>query len=62
SKSELVLPVFDSRSEIRAVLDVDSARPDAFSRTDVRFLEKIADMVYDRGTPPDGSPVSEPAP
>ncbi|HER07862.1 MAG TPA: GAF domain-containing protein [Bacteroides sp.] len=48
SRSELVLPVFDPRSGIRAVLDVDSGQPAAFSQTDVRFLEIIAGMVYDR--------------
>lgn len=48
SKSELVLPLFDPRSGIRAVLDVDSGQPAAFSQTDVRFLEMIAGMVYDR--------------
>lgn len=48
SRSELVLPVFDPRSGIRAVLDVDSGQPAAFSQTDVRFLEIIVGMVYDR--------------
>lgn len=46
SKSELTLPVFGPRSEIKAVLDVDSGQPDAFTRVDVRFLAKIADLVY----------------
>ena len=46
SRSEIALPVFDPGSGTRAVLDVDSTRPDAFSPTDARFLAKIASLVF----------------
>jgi len=49
SRSEAALPVFDPPSGIRAVLDVDSAHPDAFSRTDAHNLEKIAALVFGCG-------------
>jgi L-methionine (R)-S-oxide reductase len=46
ARSEVTVPVFDPGIGIRAVLDVDSAQPDAFSRVDVDFLKKIAGLVY----------------
>jgi len=39
--SEIVVPVFDSRGKVRAVLDVDSNSRAAFDDTDVRNLEEF---------------------
>ncbi|MFM7180750.1 MAG: GAF domain-containing protein [Verrucomicrobiales bacterium] len=39
SRSELVIPVFDSGGHVSAVLDLDSHLPDAFSEDDARALE-----------------------
>jgi GAF domain-containing protein len=41
SKSEIVVPVFDADGQIAAVLDVDSAEPDAFDAADKAGLEAI---------------------
>ena len=41
TRSEIVVPVFDSRGALRAVLDVDSDLPAAFDEADARFLEGI---------------------
>lgn len=41
SKSEIVVPVFDAKRELIAVLDVDSDRLDAFDDDDREGLEKI---------------------
>jgi len=45
SKSEIVLPLYDSRGEIRAVLDIDSDEMNAFDDTDREFLERIARLL-----------------
>jgi GAF domain-containing protein len=42
SRSELAVPFFDGAGEVRAVLDVDSDRPDAFDPTDVTYCERLA--------------------
>jgi L-methionine (R)-S-oxide reductase len=39
--SEIVVPVFDSRGEVRAVLDVDSNSLAAFDEIDARNIEEI---------------------
>jgi L-methionine (R)-S-oxide reductase len=39
SLSEIVVPVFDHAGEVIAVLDIDSARTDAFDEIDQRALE-----------------------
>ena len=39
--SEIVVPVFDARGQVRAVLDVDSDALAAFDDTDARHLENI---------------------
>jgi len=39
--SEIVVPVFDSRGEVRSVLDVDSNLQAAFDEIDSRNLEEI---------------------
>ena len=41
SKSEIVIPVFDKNREVRAVLDIDSDKPDNFSDIDKSYLERI---------------------
>ena len=45
SASEIVVPLFDERSGVWAVLDVDSRRLDAFSDVDREWLEKIVRLV-----------------
>ena len=44
SKSEIVVPVFDSRGNVLAVLDVDSDKLNDFDDTDKIGLEKIASL------------------
>lgn len=41
TRSEIVVPVFDSAGALRAVLDVDSDAPAAFDQTDAAFLEAL---------------------
>jgi GAF domain-containing protein len=41
SKSEIVLPLFNSNNEICGVLDVDSDVLDDFSEVDKGWLEKL---------------------
>jgi GAF domain-containing protein len=41
SRSEIVVPVFDRKRELIAVLDVDSERPAAFDDVDARGLERL---------------------
>jgi L-methionine (R)-S-oxide reductase len=41
TRSEIVVPVFDSAGRVRAVLDVDSDTPAAFDTVDARYLEEI---------------------
>lgn len=41
TNSEIVVPVFDGRGRLTAVLDVDSEQPDAFDDTDLLGLEAI---------------------
>lgn len=45
SQSEIVVPVFDRSGALRAVLDVDSDRPDMFDEVDREYLEKVAERV-----------------
>lgn len=44
SRSEIVVPVFDGRSELIGVLDVDNDQPDAFDEVDRRWLEKVVEI------------------
>ena len=46
SRSEITLPVYDSRGEVCAVFDVDSTVPAAFSEVDSRHLQQILALVY----------------
>jgi len=45
SRSEIVVPVFDRRGRLRAVLDVDSARLNDFDETDARGLEALSALL-----------------
>jgi len=48
SNSEIVVPVFDVKGEIMAVLDVDSREFGAFDETDTTHLERIAGLICQR--------------
>ena len=48
SKSEIVVPVFNVRDELIAVLDVDSDEYDAFDEVDKRHLEGIVTLLRDK--------------
>ena len=41
SRSEIVVPVFDAKRRLIAVLDIDSAKPAAFTREDQAALERM---------------------
>jgi len=41
SRSEIVVPVFDARGELIAVLDIDSEHPAMFDDVDARCLEQL---------------------
>jgi len=43
--SEIVVPVFDSTGEVKAVLDVDSDELNAFDETDQRWLTQVCGWV-----------------
>ena len=43
SKSEIVLPIYNSKREIIGVLDVDSDEYACFDKTDERYLSEILD-------------------
>jgi L-methionine (R)-S-oxide reductase len=45
SKSEVVVPVFDSSGNVAMVLDVDSDQLDDFSQADVEGLEAVGRLV-----------------
>jgi len=45
SVSEIVIPVFNNRSEVAGVLDIDSERFDVLDETDLANLEKICALV-----------------
>ena len=45
SRSEIVVPLFDEKDEVFAVLDIDSAELNTFDETDNLYLEKIADLM-----------------
>ena len=45
SKSEIVVPLFDSQKQIAGVLDVDSDRLNDFDNTDQLYLEEIVSLV-----------------
>jgi len=41
SKSEIVIPIFDSKKDLIAVFDVDSTLPKSFDVVDQKYLERI---------------------
>lgn len=45
SKSEIVVPVFNSKNEVFAVLDIDSEYFDILDETDIIHLERIARLL-----------------
>ncbi len=45
SRSEIVVPLFDARRDVWAVLDIDSRSLDAFSAVDREWLEKIVRLI-----------------
>lgn len=45
SKSEIVVPVYNSVKEITAVLDVDSDQLASFDKTDEEWLSKIVNLL-----------------
>jgi L-methionine (R)-S-oxide reductase len=45
SNSEIVVPVFDARGILRAVLDVDSETTADFDQVDAAGLERIAELL-----------------
>ena len=46
TRSELVVPVFNSAGDVMAVLDIDSDQPDAFTREDAEALEALLASVF----------------
>ena len=49
SRSEIVVPVFNSRRELIAVLDIDSERPSTFSEADRDGLERVVEWFAREG-------------
>ncbi|MDQ3192007.1 MAG: GAF domain-containing protein [Bacteroidota bacterium] len=45
SKSEIVLPIFDSRGKVIMVLDVDSDQLADFDNTDKTYLQQVVEIV-----------------
>jgi L-methionine (R)-S-oxide reductase len=46
SNSEIVVPFKNPGGDVIGVLDVDSKEIAAFDKTDVKWLEKILDLIY----------------
>lgn len=51
TRSEIVVPVFDRRGALIAVLDVDSDAPAAFDQSDAAALEAICRAVFSAEAP-----------
>ena len=45
SKSEIVIPVFDSQGEVAMILDVDSDMLNDFDKIDKEYLTKIINLI-----------------
>lgn len=45
TRSEIVLPVFDQSGNLRAVLDIDSDNPSAFSEADEQGLQQVCELL-----------------
>lgn len=48
TRSELVLPVWDAKGQLIAVLDIDSDAPDAFDEEDAQVLTKLMHDLFAR--------------
>ncbi|MCP4199287.1 GAF domain-containing protein [Pseudopelagicola sp. nBUS_19] len=48
TRSELVLPVWNSGGDLLGVFDIDSDQPDAFSENDVAALQAILQKVFNQ--------------
>jgi GAF domain-containing protein len=46
SRSEVVVPVFNTDGMTMSVIDIDSKELNAFDETDVQWLEKITALIY----------------
>jgi len=44
SRSEIVVPIFDSQNRVRAIIDIDSKELDTFDSIDQKGFEKIATL------------------
>lgn len=45
SRSEIVIPLFDKKGIIPAVIDIDSKKPNDFDEDDMKGLEKIGQIL-----------------
>lgn len=45
SKSEIVIPIFDSKKQIVAVLDVDSDAYNTFDTSDEKYLKQLLQLI-----------------
>lgn len=45
SRSEVVVPIRDQHGKVVAVLDIDSSSLDDFSESDVRWLERVCELL-----------------
>lgn len=48
SRSEIVVPVFDTQGQVRMVLDVDSDQLNDFDAIDQQYLEELARMLGEK--------------
>lgn len=48
SKSEIVVPLFDPKGDVRAVLDIDSRELNTFDDTDRQWLERYCELIATR--------------
>ncbi|MGA3015401.1 MAG: GAF domain-containing protein [Bacteroidales bacterium] len=48
SKSEIVVPLKDTKNRIIGVLDVDSSTLNAFDQIDADYLEKVVSLVFQK--------------
>ena len=51
TRSEIVLPVWDSTGALIGVFDIDSDQPDAFTEGDAEALSAILAMVFQGQSP-----------
>lgn len=51
TRSEIVLPVFNSQGTLLSVLDIDSNQPDAFDLSDQAALEMLLAQLFSEGQP-----------